>query len=737
MRRPLLKNKSSLLPIFGFAALIFAVPHFAHAGWVQELITGGIGELFEWLILPLASAILTLAGLLLDSAIDFSLHTAYIFSLSPAINLGWTIVRDLCNIFFIFILIYISLGTIVRGTSFGTKSLLTKVIIAALLINFSLFFTKAVVDVSNVFGLWLYGGITNTLRVNTGPATLAKGEVASLSDLISARLGIAQWWKLGGNSTGNTSDPKSVSEYVNHPSSSFIARILRLVIVMIAIYIFLYCAVLFISRSVTLLFLLVFSPVGFMGEVLPQLSDYSKDWKKELTSAVMFPIAFLLMLYISLQFINSLKILNIAALNDETLVGGISISLYFQYAIIIFMLHACLSVAKDNSGKMGKAVGGFAEGLGKFAVGIAGGAPALLGKVALGGAAARLAGNTRLNSLIAGGGVGGAIAGKVQGGLKGAADFHFDARALTGVAGKPGKGYTSMMKDNEKQQKEALEKLAAKPKDTKPAKSELSAAEDTAYGGHGEYGKAYDQQNTRTKTAQGVYKQSGSPDDLKEYNKQKKALESIKAAVDADGEYDIKKRIHAEQVKILEQLEDIDSASAADLGAMQAALDANTDITDAERTKQERRLNKDDRKAMITAMKAAMRQGDAALAAEEGLGMGVAQFISKGLGENGLAAKFGNAIGGEIGKSAVQTIGNIVTQGAGLAADKFISDNKKLAGELRKTIDSKKQKEKDLSKLIANLNDDDAGGDAGAKPSGGGGGPAPEPTPVTPGGGDK
>jgi len=135
-------------------------------------------------------------------------------------------------------------------------------------------------------------------------------------------------------------------------------------------------------------------------------------------------------------------------------------------------------------------------------------------------------------------------------------------------------------------------------------------------------------------------------------------------------------------------------------------------------------------------MTAAMRQGAAAEAAESGLGMAVAGGISKVLGEKGYIAKAGEAMGGEIGKNIAQGMAAGITLGnsfvAGQAADQFLADNKKIAGELRKSIDSKKQKEKDLSKLIAGLTGEEEKEEAkpadkpaadapAAKPAGGGG----------------
>lgn len=376
MRNLIKQNLLQIGTLLSILVLFFVVPHQVSAGWLDIFTTPGdfvlriVSTSIELVVLPLAAGIMYLSGLIMDAAINFSLNTAYIFSLSPAINLGWVIVRDLANMFFIFILIYISLGTIIQGTKFGTKQLLTQVIIAAILINFSLFITKAVIDVSNVFGNWLYGGIQKTLIVNS-----EVGAKTSLSGLIATRMNILGFW------SAEKTDANTGANLATGSSNSMIGRFLRLTVVLVTTYIFLYSAVLFISRSITLLFLLVFSPIGFMGGVLPQLKKYAGDWKNELIAAATFPIAFLLMLYIALQFINGLK-LGLDTTEVQIFGSGFKVSDYFQYFIIIFLLQACLKIAKENAGELGKQLGGMAEGLGKMAVGAAVGIGA--GGVALG-----------------------------------------------------------------------------------------------------------------------------------------------------------------------------------------------------------------------------------------------------------------------------------------------------------------------------------------------------------------
>lgn len=63
---------------------------------------------------------------------------------------GWKTVRDLVNMFFVLILLVIAFATILKIETYGMKTLLPKLIIAALLINFSLVFAGAIIDFSGV-----------------------------------------------------------------------------------------------------------------------------------------------------------------------------------------------------------------------------------------------------------------------------------------------------------------------------------------------------------------------------------------------------------------------------------------------------------------------------------------------------------------------------------------------------------------------------------------------------------
>ena len=76
---------------------------------------------------------------------------------------GWTAVRDIANMAFIFILIYIAVVIIFKAETSGTMTMLAWVVVMALLINFSFFLTRVVVDAGNILAVQFYNAIPPNL----------------------------------------------------------------------------------------------------------------------------------------------------------------------------------------------------------------------------------------------------------------------------------------------------------------------------------------------------------------------------------------------------------------------------------------------------------------------------------------------------------------------------------------------------------------------------------------------
>jgi hypothetical protein len=128
---------------------------------------------------PLAILIL-IASLIFKLVGVFFVSMAYILDVAIAstisnvpyqistISIGWTAVRDLSNMFFIFVLLFIAIQTILGLAGGSAKRWLSHVIIAALLINFSLFLTGVVIDAGNVLAMGFWDKMKTTQAGVTG-----------------------------------------------------------------------------------------------------------------------------------------------------------------------------------------------------------------------------------------------------------------------------------------------------------------------------------------------------------------------------------------------------------------------------------------------------------------------------------------------------------------------------------------------------------------------------------------
>ena len=111
-------------------------------GFINQLIGTLLGLLqefifnvFYYLIAPVIQAMLSIR--------------TYTDTFAAVIYPGWEVVRNLCNILFIVALIAIGLGTLFRIDSYQYKHTLVDLVIAVLLVNFSLVIAQVVLGVAD------------------------------------------------------------------------------------------------------------------------------------------------------------------------------------------------------------------------------------------------------------------------------------------------------------------------------------------------------------------------------------------------------------------------------------------------------------------------------------------------------------------------------------------------------------------------------------------------------------
>ena len=254
---------------------------------VAALAENTLGALFTWvtknIIFGLSTLFFAVAAALLDMTIAQSLSSTMLNNLTT-INTGWGLVRDVGNMFFIFILLYIAIATILQATSFNWKKTLGNLIIAALLINFSLFFTKVIIDVSNVFAVTFYNSMKTTVNGvdHYGPSVILK-EGLNLKTTFDS---IDEKKALGGPDLELNNMTRGV------------IWLFGAIFQMIAGFVFLAGAMIFLKRTIAFIFLMILSPIGFIGFVLPATKKFSDMWWKGITENAVIAPVFLFMLYL-------------------------------------------------------------------------------------------------------------------------------------------------------------------------------------------------------------------------------------------------------------------------------------------------------------------------------------------------------------------------------------------------------------------------------------------------------
>lgn len=334
-------------------------------------------SIFNWALEKLANVMLTLAsylsglagiilnGVIYHTIVNISQNYANINSIAST----WKVVRDIANMVFIFVLLYAAIKTII-GAGQGTKELIVKVIVVAVLINFSLFFTRVVIDISNVFALTFYDAIApNALSVDNTNWQ----QQAGLSNAFMQHMNLQSLW--------NSPDLNG--------ASILTIGIMGTIMLLIAAFSFFAIAIMFIIRYVILILVLVLSPIAFIAYVLPSGSDiekYRKQWLDALLGQSFFAPIYFMLTWVTLSILSGItssfglkpeenvqnvreSLGGIASVVGGTLDSGAFI-MFINFFIVIILLITSLMVAKDWANKAPYGV----NNLTKWAAGAAGGA---------------------------------------------------------------------------------------------------------------------------------------------------------------------------------------------------------------------------------------------------------------------------------------------------------------------------------------------------------------------------
>jgi len=333
---------------------------------------GCIAAISYTLLVQVPHLIFMAAGIVFDTMMALSLSSSLIKS-ADFVNVGWVICRDIANTFFIFILLYIAIMTILGLAGGQTKRMLATLVMVALLMNFSLYVTRFVIDIGNVFALEFYTKIGQ----DGGGYVQIEGDIQA-RNIASGFAGVFDLQKLEGREMAQDKLTASIFLY-------FMTGVMLLV----ASFVFLVAGFLFLSRIVIFWLCMIASPLAFFSWILPNLKGKIwGPWSQNLISATFSAPIFLFFIYLILQLSNSmLGNLFKVKVTQNGIVGEIFtdiITTFLQFFVVIALLLYALKTAKNSSGVVGESfskIGGTVVGAGVI------GGGAILGRKFVGGGA--------------------------------------------------------------------------------------------------------------------------------------------------------------------------------------------------------------------------------------------------------------------------------------------------------------------------------------------------------------
>lgn len=322
--------------------------NFFKNGNLVECIAGSAGKLgasILWVFVSLFGWMLGVVGMFFNWVMFVTVfqYSTY-FGNSAGILLAWSILRDIGNIVLLFGFIFIGLQTILNIGHFSVGRALPRLVLFAILINFSLFISEAVVDISNVLSASFYSYASGSDCTEfTSNSECTNNGIAGLVIKAAGIGGILDFGEFGNNFAEIWGAPDGIQMFVLYAGMS-IFLIIMIVVLGAA-------AIMFMVRAITLMLLLVVSPLAFAGLAIPQFEEQSKKWWSSLISQSFFAPIFLLMIFVGLKIMEGAQgIFNAGNVPLSTALGATNVTaggVFILFTLMIGFMVAALMSAKQ------------------------------------------------------------------------------------------------------------------------------------------------------------------------------------------------------------------------------------------------------------------------------------------------------------------------------------------------------------------------------------------------------
>lgn len=343
-------------------------PQSAYTSGVTDFLslTKGLCVFIDFVLVAISSlfaGLMYVCAVLFDFSIDkfvLKISTFFLDSAGPGGNKeyiygAWSVIRDLANIAAFFGAVYAGFLRIIGQNQEDFRKAIAKLILFALLTNFSFAISKFAIDMANVVSLQIYGAAANYKFAGniTGGS---EGKIISDYGISTAYM---QNMGIQGMVVDTTKvNPSSAFKNINSITVVFIS----IIFFIFAGWMFLKAAIFIIVRTFILIGAVIFSPLMFIGGLVPQLTKVHDKWRELFFGNLLVAPLIMIFIWISLQILGA----SYSVLGLDKVSTGSWAEVLAQTSLLVFgglSLHLMVKFGEQASGAVGQ-----------FAVNVLGGA---------------------------------------------------------------------------------------------------------------------------------------------------------------------------------------------------------------------------------------------------------------------------------------------------------------------------------------------------------------------------
>lgn len=290
------KKQKILAGIFGvaiFGGLFFAVePAYAQL----TAISNGLIWFATWMFLQLAGWCMSMTVFFLKLFMGLAEYNNFINA--PPVVIGWLMVRDVANMFFVIALLIIAFSTILGVSNYEWKKAMVNLILAAIFINFSKLILQLFIDVAHVFTITFLNAIVGT----SGGNLINMFKMEKIMQMTSSGLSSAD--------AGN-----------QFKDELFVGGLMALVMASMAMVTIGAYLVVMLARMIVLWVLIILSPLAFIAQALPKGQTYASQFWDKFTKHVLAAPVMVFFLWLAFATLGSGDIVNDANIKVSDAAG--------------------------------------------------------------------------------------------------------------------------------------------------------------------------------------------------------------------------------------------------------------------------------------------------------------------------------------------------------------------------------------------------------------------------------